>query len=52
MEERACLSKKPYSTKKLALTVKNRLEKTREGRGNLRIYDCPYCDGWHITSKL
>lgn len=47
--ERMCGKKISYSTKKIALTVKNKREKHRYKNGSLRIYCCPICQGYHIT---
>jgi len=49
MEENLCSGKKVY-TKKEAQTVLNFLQGRGNGK-NLRIYQCPYCDFWHLTHK-
>lgn len=43
-----CLSKNKY-TKKDALTAKNKREH-EVGKDNLRVYHCPLCNHWHMTS--
>jgi hypothetical protein len=58
---RACWSKVRYSSRKLAVTVMHQRQKGRvRGRGRrqrhgtpafLRVYHCPECNGWHLTSK-
>ena len=27
------------------------LKRLRKGAMQLRVYECPYCHGWHLTSK-
>lgn len=41
---------KPMYDKKSAETAKNRRWKYE--RIKLRIYQCPECDFWHLTSKV
>lgn len=47
--DKACSSKNRYLDEEDALEALEACE--RHGRRNLRIYRCPYCDGWHLTSK-
>jgi len=49
LREKACSSKNRYIDEEDALEALEACE--RHGRRNLRIYRCPYCDGWHLTSK-
>lgn len=40
--------------KKTAISQRNWLEKKGKNRksvGQLRIYQCPFCDWWHLTSR-
>lgn len=46
--KKMCFIKKQYD-KKTAQTVKNVLLK--KGVQYLRIYHCPICNNWHLTSK-
>lgn len=44
-----CLTKDRYGTRESAeLTITRREMKTRK---LLRLYACPYCGGYHLTSK-
>lgn len=49
-----CKAKKSYEDKKTALTAKNWREKHDHDikPGSLRIYNCPICKKWHMTSKV
>lgn len=44
-----CFEKKAYSSKKFASRVKSDLEIKRDIK--LRVYQCPICGFWHLTSK-
>lgn len=50
-------SNKPCYTKRQAQTVRNRRtgptrrRKRRDSASFLRIYQCPYCNHWHLTHK-
>jgi hypothetical protein len=44
-----CMGKVIYD-KKGALTVKNK--RFEEDHVPLRIYPCPVCHGWHLTSQV
>ena len=44
-----CQGKKCYD-KKGAQTAKNK--RFKDSHTELRIYQCPICDYWHLTSKL
>lgn len=46
--EKACASKNRYVTKGEAEAAL--LACAEHGRSGLRIYRCPYCKGWHLTS--
>ena len=48
LERQTCKSKKRYD-KKGALTLRNLFYK-REHK-ELKIYPCPFCSYWHLTSK-
>lgn len=44
-----CLSKHRYSTR---IEAKISLKRCVEKRGGIfRVYQCPWCFGWHITKK-
>lgn len=36
--------------KRGAVTAKNR--RYKEDRVQLRVYECPWCKGWHLTSRI
>lgn len=46
--EKACASKNRYAAKGEAEAAL--LACAEHGRHGLRIYRCPYCKGWHLTS--
>lgn len=49
-----CLNKRRYKTKVDALIVMARIQhKDQVHRESLpkRVYACPHCKGWHLTSK-
>jgi hypothetical protein len=46
--DRMCKSKNRYTLKE-ARTMRNRKERYRYKKGELRIYQCPICDGYHLT---
>lgn len=41
--------RKPMYDKKTAITAKNK--RWHEDHIKLRIYECPHCVHWHLTSK-
>lgn len=45
---RSCLSKVRYATEDRAITVAARACE----RVSLRVYGCPDCGGWHLTSQV
>jgi len=45
---RSCIGKKKYSSAEFARYVADKAE--RRGRP-LRVYHCPTCDRWHLTSQ-
>lgn len=45
---RACESKNRYATR--AEAEENLAWCEHQGKRGLSIYQCPYCDGWHLTS--
>jgi hypothetical protein len=47
---RMCSSKNSYVRLKDARTMKNYRE--RRGSGKLRIYKCPLCPSYHLTSAV
>lgn len=47
-ERQYCRGKNVYD-KRGAETVRNR--RWEEDHVRLRIYNCPRCGGWHVTSK-
>lgn len=49
MANEYCNNKRKYD-KKGAVSASNK--RMREDRISLRIYPCPKCKGWHLTSKL
>ena len=49
LREKACASKNRYTT--LAEAQENIAWCERQGTRGLHAYRCPYCDGWHLTSK-
>lgn len=44
-----CHSKQRYRDRDQAKRVRQLRQK--DGAGFLRIYECPHCRGWHLTSK-
>lgn len=46
---RMCGSKNRYATLKDARTMLNHKEKYHLKKGTLRIYECPICNGYHLT---
>lgn len=46
---KACESKNRYATEAEAREAI--AECAAHGRHGLRCYRCPYCNGWHLTSK-
>lgn len=44
-----CGKKIRYSTEDEALS--RAIRSTFYGKETLRVYRCPYCHGWHLTSK-
>ncbi len=44
-----CRGKAIYTTEQFAQTVANRIWET--GRGAMRIYKCPLCEGFHLTHQ-
>ena len=46
---RMCGSKNRYASLKEARTMRNRKEKYHYKKGQLRIYQCPVCAGYHLT---
>lgn len=49
MPVKYCMGKVKYD-KKGAMTVKNK--RWDEDHVHLRIYPCPVCHGWHLTSQV
>ena len=47
--ERACDRKKRYASRADAEEAARLC--AEHGRRGLRCYQCPYCGGWHLTSK-
>lgn len=45
----SCGRKYRYDTYELALH--HALRRIDNGAAQLRVYHCPYCDGWHLTSQ-
>lgn len=48
LRRRGCESKNRYATRGEA--EENLAWCERQGKRGLQIYECPYCDGWHLTS--
>ncbi|MDO4182304.1 MAG: hypothetical protein Q4E12_01670 [Coriobacteriia bacterium] len=49
LEKKACTSKNRYASRWEAEAA---IESCAEhGTGGLHCYQCPYCNGWHLTSK-
>ena len=48
---RACGRKRSYPSEEAALSFANRSMNVY-GAPPLKVYKCPYCDGWHLTHKL
>ena len=49
LREKSCFSKKRYSCRGDAEEAIRLC--ADHGRTGLRCYKCPYCKGWHLTSK-
>lgn len=49
LRKKACLSKNRYDTRAEAEKTIRACE--AHGTRGLHTYRCPYCDGWHLTSK-
>ena len=49
LRKKACESKNRYSSQSEARVVIE--ECAAHGTTGLHAYRCPYCDGWHLTSK-
>ena len=47
--KQTCHGKRSYGKEEA-----RRVKKYREERGSewLRVYECPVCHGWHLTSKM
>lgn len=46
-----CGAKNRYSTYRSAKQKRKYFSKLRRNRNKtLRVYQCPICDGWHLTS--
>lgn len=45
-----CKTGKPIYDKKTAITAKNK--RYRDAHEKLRIYHCPECNGWHLSSSF
>ncbi len=55
IEQERCRAKVRYSTKKIALSVKNQILRGHRGHrraADLRTYCCPACHGWHLTKDV
>jgi hypothetical protein len=52
----ACVRKRRYPDKKSATTAANLQLRIHNGRHHgakdLRVYPCPFCRGWHMTSRM
>lgn len=48
LRRKACESKQRYASHAEAQATLEACEE--HGARNLRIYRCPYCNGWHLTS--
>lgn len=49
LEKKMCTSKNRYPTR---ADAEEAIESCAEhGRRGLHCYECPYCGGWHLTSK-
>src|SRR5579863_3946337 len=45
--------KRIYTSEREAnATAKHRMSDMEAGPSNLRIYKCPYCKEWHLTSRI
>ena len=49
MSEDGC-GKQAYSSRKKALKALMRTGGKREGKAERRVYWCPQCSAWHLTS--
>jgi hypothetical protein len=46
-----CTAKSRYPSKRVASEYRERLRRARRNRKkHLRVYCCPLCKGWHLTS--
>ena len=48
---RQCGSKHRYDTEFEAGKAVTKYMRQRPNQHQLRVYDCTYCNGWHITSS-
>ncbi len=49
-EFRACSRKRRYATSVEAKKAAERSSK-KPGSPKIFVYQCPYCDGWHLTHR-
>lgn len=47
--DKMCLNKRLYITKEEAITALNHRKNKTDKK--LRVYKCPICKGYHLTSK-
>lgn len=49
--KKMCFNKKKYESDFIAAAASGRIKSKKTAENFLRIYKCPICDGFHLTSK-
>jgi hypothetical protein len=51
LNQKMCLNKRRYPNRKKAELERKIINMRSSGEELKRSYHCPYCRGWHLTSK-